>query len=641
MKNKFMVMSLLVSAALCGCGSDDAPDIDPITPEIPDAVETDKPDYVFGGPVGDEMKLNKVIQFAIVKRLVPHNGDKEAIAHDVSLAHEGSASKAKVLSVDGVIHSKMEEQAAAMGMEIEYLLPPTAINMSGVNIDTLRPDLFPEGRGSVLDLLMWVGKKYDLDVKIEKDDALNTYFVTSIDGIEGAAEVVDPSRLGQTNGQGWKYLIGPSAWEAKVDGAPAVPGTGMDGGTGTNFNADHLYYKEEEIYFRIDHQALKNEMSIVLMPAQPGEMDIRKRKYKKEQERLAANGGKVIIPEIIIDFKPAYYDKAGTFKKPAQRAVFKNIEVTPHNLRSDLYLKGVVTELDAWLSLVEQRPDLKISWSYWPRLSTNANVQGFVATSISFNGKDDLGNIINQTYKNNGECGFVHHTGEWENYADSGAQNRIYEFVMCEGRTDMPDDWSREACMSKVPGIKGFRPRNYGAGELYENDGPTGYMKFGLPFGANDPHFTGDNMIIYGPEYINYLGAAFGSLSTNSGVPSGCDTESPRIDINRLKDISKARAPLTESHFGWKLPDCATCHNSANSHVVEEMAPWECAECHGNNGAPNNHGELYTCGFCHSQTLTKHGNVYADKTDYYSEDTRFKESESCLTCHVDRENQAN
>ncbi|WP_157509179.1 hypothetical protein [Ferrimonas futtsuensis] len=618
MKKQYLLMSAVaLSLVLAGCGSDSDDVTKPEPPTPPTAPEVIKPDYVFGGPTE---QLDGTIQIAIVKSLVPTEGSaKEEPAHA-----QGGASGpqgVKVIPVDGLVETKMDQQAADMGVKIDYLLPPTAINMSGVKIDTLRPDLFPEGRGSVLDLLMWVGEKYGIDVQIEKDDALKTYFVTAIDGIEGAPERVDSSRLGETEGQGWKVLVGPSTWEAKVG----------DG----DFNADHLYYKEEEMYFRIDHMALKNQMSIVLMPAQPGEMEVRKRKYQKEMDRLAANGGKVIVPEIVIDFKPPYYDMNGDLVQPGQRAVFKDIEVKPHNLRLDLYQPGVLTELDAWLSLVEQRPDLKINWSYWPRLSTNANVQGFVATSISFNGKDDLGNIINQTYKNNGECGFVHHTGEWENYADGGAQNGLYEYVMCAGRLDMPGDWNRGACLGKVPGIKGFRPRNYGAGELYENDGPTGYMKFGVPFGANDPHLTGDNMIIYGPEYINYLGVAFGALNTNNGVPSGCDLDSPEIDIANLKDIAQARAPLDESHFGWKLPDCTTCHNPSNSHVVEAMAPYECAECHGNNGAPTNHGERYTCGFCHSQTLAKHGNVYANKTDYYSKDSRFKEPESCLTCHVD------
>jgi len=296
--------------------------------------------------------------------------------------------------------------------------------------------------------------------------------------------------------------------------------------------------------------------------------------------------------------------------------------------------------------LAEQRPDLKIEWSYWPRLSTNSNVQGFVATDISFNGRDDEGNILSEKWTHNGECGFVHHTGEWESYMDSGMQNMLYKYVACTYRLDMGQDF-KAACYGMFNGQNGMpliedykyghRARNYGVGEPYENKGPSGYMKFGLPFGGNDPHYTGDNMIIYGPEYINYVGAAFGNRNSSMSISSGCDTDAPQIDPTRIKDVSQARAPLTDSHFGWKIPDCSTCHDAGNSHVVEDMDPWECAECHGNNGAPDSHGELYTCGFCHAKTLTKHGKAYTNKNDFYGEKTNFKEPESCLTCHVDRQ----
>ncbi|RTR40447.1 hypothetical protein EKG38_00545 [Shewanella canadensis] len=614
MKRNSIIAVLALSFALGGCGSDDS---STPTPPIPPEPPIVKPDYVFGGPTEDEQKLNKVIQFAIVKGFSPLDEGTTA-----------NKSKAKSYSsgheIEGVLESKMVADAAKLGLKVDYLLPPTAINMSGVKIDSIRPDIFQDGRGSVMDLLLWAAKKYNLDIEYEKDENLKTHFITSIEGITGLPEVVDPENLGKTEGQGWKYLVGPSIWEHKKEGS---------------YETESYYYKEEEIYFRMDHHPLKNEMSIVLVAAQPGEMDIRKKKYQKEMDRLAENGGKVIIPEIVIDFKPAKTTATGEILIPNQRAVFKDIEVTPHNLRSDIYKEGTITELDAWLSLVEQRPDLKIDWSYWPRLSTNSNVQGYVATAISFNGRDDVGNIVNERYTNNGSCGFVHHTGEWENYMDSGAQNGLYQWVMCSARTDMGGDEYRKACYGQIPGILGYRARNYGEGEQFENHNPKGrgYMKFGLPFGGNDPHLTGDAMIIYGPEYINYIGAAFGNGYGNQESTSGCDAEAPEIDPTRIKDISQARAPLTSSHFGWKIPDCTTCHNAANSHVTQEMAPWECAECHGNNGAPDSHGELLTCGFCHAKTLAKHGDAYSTKDDYYSEQTNFKEPESCLTCHVEKQ----
>ncbi|GIU22380.1 cytochrome c family protein [Shewanella schlegeliana] len=606
MKLTRLASLIALSLAITACGNDDNSNpTPPVTPEPPPVV---KPDSVFGGPLADEQKINKVIQISIVKGFSP-------------LA-EVSDTRAKQIQIEGVVKSKMEDEAAALGLKVDYLLPPTAINMSGVNIDTIRPDLFQPGRGSVMDLLVWAGKKYGIDIKIEKDEALNTHFITAIEGIKGLPEAVDQENLGQTEGQGWKYLVAPSVWEDKDAG---------------DFDTKGLYYKEEEIYFRMDHHPLKNEMSIVIMPAEPGEMEIRKKKYQKEMDRMAQNGGKVIIPEMVIDFKPAQYSATGEVLVPNQRVVFKNVEVKAHNLRTDIYQPGVITELDAWLSLDEQREDLTIDYSYWPRLSTNANVQGYVATAITFNGRDDLGNIVNERYTNNGSCGFVHTTGEWENYMDSGRQHGLYQWVMCGSRTDMGEEF-REACYGKVPGVLGYRAHNYGVGEKYENHNPAGrgYIKFGLPFGGNDPHLTGDAMIIYSPEYINYVGAAFGNGYGDQQATSGCDTDAPEIDPSLIKDVSQARAPLTETHFGWKIPDCSTCHDPSNSHVVEKMAPWECAECHGNNGAPDSHGELLTCGFCHAQTLESHGDAYTTKNDYFGLETQFKEPESCLTCHVEK-----
>lgn len=242
MKRNAIIAVLTLSFALVGCGSDDpSTPTPPILPEPPIV----KPDYVFGGPTEDEQKLNKTIQFAIVKGFSPL--DESDTAKKDELNNYSSANK-----IEGVLESKMIKDAAKLGLKVDYLLPPTAINMSGVKIDSIRPDLFQDGRGSVMDLLLWAVKKYDLNIEYEKDDNLKTHFITSIEGITGLPEAVDSKNLGKTEGQGWKYLVGPSIWETKKEGS---------------FETDHYYYKEEEIYFRMDHHPLKNEMSIVLVAA--------------------------------------------------------------------------------------------------------------------------------------------------------------------------------------------------------------------------------------------------------------------------------------------------------------------------------------------------------------------------------------
>ncbi|MBY6226183.1 cytochrome c3 family protein [Ferrimonas balearica] len=580
----------VLTATLTACGSDSDSNPTPPTNPDPNPPVVELPDNVFGRPTGKELELYSNIRFAIAERELT---DTE---------------KAQPETRGNPYHG---EYGSIYANDFKYILEPIQVSLEGIQLDSIRDDVFVEGRGSFLDLLLHVADQYNIDVEYQWDEELQTHWITSINGHTGLPEAVDQDNLGKTQGAGWKMLVGIDIWEYEKD---------------TQGNTTKFMYKEEEIYHRMDEFPVKNDMSVIFVQAQPGEMEIRRAKYRAEIERRKANGGKLIIPEIVIDFDPE------------TRAIFNDIEVKPHNLRPDIYQKDVLTELDAWLSLVEQKPGLKIQWSYWPKLSTNANVQGYVATAIEFNGIDDAGSVINQRYTNNGACGFVHHTGERENYHDSGMQHGLYKSVMCSNRTDMGDDWSKEQCM------KEFFAKDYGPGERFDGHRPkgTGYMQGYTPFGGNDPHLTGDAMVLHNVEYINYLGAAFGSSysADDKTAPSGCDTDArDMIDLSGVIDISKAKAPLTESHFGWKQPNCGTCHNADNSHVVEDMAPWQCAECHANNGAPDSHGEVMTCGFCHAKDLEGHGDAYSNRADYFGVETDYKEPESCLTCHVDVVNQ--
>jgi len=80
---------------------------------------------------------------------------------------------------------------------------------------------------------------------------------------------------------------------------------------------------------------------------------------------------------------------------------------------------------------------------------------------------------------------------------------------------------------------------------------------------------------------------------------------------------------LTSSHTGWKKTACATCHTlPPTGHTTSNT--WECAKCHGGNGAcdPNgsnsskkNHAATMGCVTCHSQ---KHG---------------FSTNTACASCH--------
>ncbi|WP_162618027.1 cytochrome c3 family protein [Shewanella halifaxensis] len=602
-RSLYWLSATALAYTLSGCGSDNN---DNSTPPPIEPPSQQLPANVFGAPSEKEKQVYSNIRFAIAER---------------AWTAEEKAARANMPQAKGAYDTTY---GSLFEDDFKWIIEPMDINMKDVKLNALRDDVFVEGRGSFVDLLLYAGEKYGFDVETEWDAKLETHWVKSItkDGVkyDGLPEMLQPERY-KNDDAGFKMLVGVDIWEIRPEKDEEGDVTG---------DAVDFIYKEEEIYHRADLFPVKNDMSVIFIQAQPAEMEIRANKYQTEMERFDKNGGKTIIPEIVIDFKPGQIID-GIFNKGV-RAEFHNIEVKPYNLRTDLYKEGVITELDAWLSLQDAWKDkgLNIQWSYWPKLSTSANVQGYVATAIEFNGVDSNGTIINQRYTNNGACGFVHHTGERKHYNNTNKSHNLYNYVMCSNRVDM-----------EFEGECYFRAKGYGFGEEYEDvvDGSNyAYMQGYTPFGGNDPHLTGDAMVLYNVEYINYLGAAFGSASYGTPAKSGCDVDAKdMIDLSNVIDISQAKEPLTDSHFGWQQPDCTSCHNveSGNGHILEDMTPWGCAECHGNNGAPDSHGEVMTCGFCHAKTLELHGDAYSNRKDYTGQYTNFKEPESCLTCHVD------
>lgn len=75
---------------------------------------------------------------------------------------------------------------------------------------------------------------------------------------------------------------------------------------------------------------------------------------------------------------------------------------------------------------------------------------------------------------------------------------------------------------------------------------------------------------------------------------------------------------LDQSHPGWRDPGCwsAPCHQKASTHNADKL-PYQCAECHGTNGAPAGHTGKTPCSTCHG---TPHG-------------AGFPDPEACQTCH--------
>lgn len=83
--------------------------------------------------------------------------------------------------------------------------------------------------------------------------------------------------------------------------------------------------------------------------------------------------------------------------------------------------------------------------------------------------------------------------------------------------------------------------------------------------------------------------------------------------------LGTACAPeLDSDHPGWKQPACWGCHSKGSTHHAGDL-PYQCADCHGTNGAPAGHGGATPCTTCHG---AKHGEGFPDPA-------------ACQTCHAD------
>jgi hypothetical protein len=63
-------------------------------------------------------------------------------------------------------------------------------------------------------------------------------------------------------------------------------------------------------------------------------------------------------------------------------------------------------------------------------------------------------------------------------------------------------------------------------------------------------------------------------------------------------DSDEDAPQLASGHPGYHKTNCLGCH-STDSHN-KGLMPGDCAECHGNNGAPAGHGSTANCLDCHA-----------------------------------------
>lgn len=167
-------------------------------------------------------------------------------------------------------------------------------NFDPNQIESVRGDIFKDGYFSIFDILVHLDSNGAINMEYHFDEAMNAHVIDSINGKENW----------------WYYAYYDGGWR-------------------------------ERNVFRMDHYPVKDKMYIRLFEESEAKLENYHKVFGEEIERKEQNGGKVIIPEVSV-------------MAPNNDLVFRDVEVTAHNLRSDMFQPGVITAIDVILSLADQ-----------------------------------------------------------------------------------------------------------------------------------------------------------------------------------------------------------------------------------------------------------------------------------------------
>ena len=122
--------------------------------------------------------------------------------------------------------------------------------------------------------------------------------------------------------------------------------------------------------------------------------------FEDEVLRRSQNGGELILPEVVI-------------RSPSGDAVsFADVEVTPHDVRSDILQPGTITALDILLSLGEQGELSNIKLTWYESIGSADPIDSYWVEQID----EDIAF---------GGCGFVYETGPQEFSGFAGSHIHI------------------------------------------------------------------------------------------------------------------------------------------------------------------------------------------------------------------------
>jgi hypothetical protein len=204
-------------------------------------------------------------------------------------------------------------------------------------VNSTRPDLFNQGQFSMFDILVHLDEQNKIEFEYHFDESMNTHIIDSING--------------ETD---WWYV-------AYYDGG----------------------WPENNV-FRADHYLWKPRTTLSFSRQSPVEISNICSEWKEEIERFEKNNRTIIIPDVII--------RGESFTE-----VFRDVEVTAHNLRNDTLQENVITAIDVILSLADQgRITYELQW--YDSIGSASIVRSYWIEAI--NGD-----------RARGTCGFVYEEG--------------------------------------------------------------------------------------------------------------------------------------------------------------------------------------------------------------------------------------
>ncbi len=190
-------------------------------------------------------------------------------------------------------------------------------------IATWRPDLFDRGRFSAFDVLAQLAAAGDIELAYAYDETQATHVIESLGGLDG-----------------WWYDVRLSggAWERTA--------------------------------LRMDTYPIKDGASVTLYLEDPARLAAIQSSFREEVRLLAAHEGRVVVPVV-------------TIEGPRSTATFRDVVVTSHDVRPDVFQPGTITALDVLLSLGEQSWISGLEMTWHASLDGISNVNHYMVDWIS------------------------------------------------------------------------------------------------------------------------------------------------------------------------------------------------------------------------------------------------------------------